>query len=344
MINNIKKEAINEVVSFYKKYLSAMQLIEPFRVSKGYHYGDGFTKERLINIAMDIGIKDGLLLRSMKDFFSFEQLIFLLAVSITGEDIDGIAYPELSIKDMQYCLDKNISVSGEGKREMVVSAGEDWMHIVQNEKGLYRISFYDDFFRFKDIIFTSSGKNFTKSMEEVAQIFNLSPDTDRYGYCNLDYFNRERQYSMGIITDFRDATRKKFKDIGGLGADEIERIVSDYISGFLKSYDIDAKIRFMPVIVGSRARGLEHEDSDIDVVFEYEGSVSEDGLFNILNDELMIAGKKVDINPIRADKSGPLHEYLQNCENYLKEKEKNNALNESIVQFSENKDSIAYKR
>lgn len=68
---------------------------------------------------------------------------------------------------------------------------------------------------------------------------------------------------------------------------------------------------------GSRLRGDAREDSDLDVVVEYEGDMSEDGLFNILNDEpMVIEGVRVDVNPITRGKSGTLDQYMARSRQY----------------------------
>lgn len=67
--------------------------------------------------------------------------------------------------------------------------------------------------------------------------------------------------------------------------------------------------------------GPEKIGSDLDVVVDYKGTIREDDFFNILHEErFAIAGIAVDINPITEDKSGPLAEYLESAEQYLKEK------------------------
>lgn len=64
-------------------------------------------------------------------------------------------------------------------------------------------------------------------------------------------------------------------------------------------------------IIGSRTRGTAKEDSDLDVLVEYEGSAPEDGVFNNLNENApVIEGIKVDINPIKPSDSGTIEEYL----------------------------------
>ena len=75
------------------------------------------------------------------------------------------------------------------------------------------------------------------------------------------------------------------------------------------------------ILSGSRCRGIEKIGSDLDVVVDYKGTIREDDFFNILHEEeFAIAGIAVDINPITEDKTGPLAEYLESAEQYLKEK------------------------
>ena len=53
------------------------------------------------------------------------------------------------------------------------------------------------------------------------------------------------------------------------------------------------------------------------MVVEYDGDISEDALFNIINEEpLTIDGIQVDINPITASKSGTLEQYIQRSQEY----------------------------
>lgn len=52
--------------------------------------------------------------------------------------------------------------------------------------------------------------------------------------------------------------------------------------------------------------------SDIDIVAEYQGTAREDDLFNLFHeDDFCIGGCKVDINPIKEEKSGSLTAFLQ---------------------------------
>ena len=78
-------------------------------------------------------------------------------------------------------------------------------------------------------------------------------------------------------------------------------------------------------VIGSRVWGDADENSDLDVLLEYRGDMSEDGLFNILNDEedrLTIEGIPVDINPITEGKSGTIAQFLERNKDYDKAKDK----------------------
>lgn len=71
---------------------------------------------------------------------------------------------------------------------------------------------------------------------------------------------------------------------------------------------------------GSRTNGRAHKDSDLDILLEYEGSAREDTVFNVLHESpIYIQGITVDINPIKAECSGTIDEYLKRCDDNWKE-------------------------
>ena len=72
-------------------------------------------------------------------------------------------------------------------------------------------------------------------------------------------------------------------------------------------------IQFGEVLLyGSRSRGTEKQTSDLDILVEYKGTSREDDLFNLFHeDDFCIGGCKVDINPIKEEKSGSLTAFLQ---------------------------------
>ena len=104
---------------------------------------------------------------------------------------------------------------------------------------------------------------------------------------------------------------------------ELTGIVGDYTEDKLAEQGIDAEILGVE-LHGSRNRGDARVGSDLDAVVEYRGDLSEDSMFNILNDEddsrLYIEGIPVDINPIREGESGTLDEYMQRSTKYDEEK------------------------
>lgn len=149
----------------------------------------------------------------------------------------------------------------------------------------------------------------------------------------VDLVEQAHMNNLHVVKDFKDKTGEMFNDIDGWDASDIEADVWNYVSSKIKECKMDAII-VDAVISGSRCRGLENESSDIDVVVEYIGDVREDDLFNILNDvenngHYEFCGVKVDINPITADQTGTLAEYLPQVEKYLNEKKADLSIGES---------------
>lgn len=133
--------------------------------------------------------------------------------------------------------------------------------------------------------------------------------------------NLKSSQNQVIINSFKNKTDVYFRQIGGLDAHDIEQLVYEYVEAVIVENDIDASINGIAV-TGSRSRGMEHSGSDIDVVIEYFGNVREDTLFNLLNSgNFNIEGIPVDINPVTADKTGTLEEYLLKAEAYMENKQ-----------------------
>lgn len=149
---------------------------------------------------------------------------------------------------------------------------------------------------------------------------------DSVGYKEIPEFFAERtidnkiQEQSDIIKDFRAKTDEMFHDINGYRPEDIENSVRDFISKTFENNNIEAEIGNV-ILSGSRSRGLENANSDIDIVAEIRSELKEDALFNILNEDKMeIDGITVDINPIRAEETGTLDNYLPEAEKYLSEK------------------------
>ena len=124
------------------------------------------------------------------------------------------------------------------------------------------------------------------------------------------------------VADFKDSTDELFNRIDDFSAREIEGFVKDHIETTFFEDNVEGKVIDL-AIYGSRSRGLENPASDLDVVVEIKSDLKEDALFNILHEtEFTVGEVTVDINPIRAEESGTLAEYLPRAEKYLAEKEK----------------------
>ena len=109
----------------------------------------------------------------------------------------------------------------------------------------------------------------------------------------------------------------------GYSVDDVVEIVKDHIERLMEYEGEDAKIITIRPY-GSRARGTAKNSSDLDVVVQYEGDIREDDMFSILNyedDKLFIDGIEVDINPIKADDTGTVEEYLDRVYSYDKYKD-----------------------
>lgn len=102
----------------------------------------------------------------------------------------------------------------------------------------------------------------------------------------------------------------------GYTTDEVLNLTKGHITDILGG---DISIVDMRVI-GSRSNGTNSENSDLDVLVEFDGDISEDAFFNAVNgeDALYIDGVRVDINPITKDKSGTIEQWMNRNAGYSK--------------------------
>ena len=128
---------------------------------------------------------------------------------------------------------------------------------------------------------------------------------------------RSQRKRVPVISDHRDSEA----GLNGMSRSEIEETVWAIAQAEIMENDLDARIQAVRVY-GSRTRdGLYNEESDVDVVIAYEGTVREDDLFSVLNEAGYKVGKmRVDMNPIRPDQTGTLEEFLEKSDRYLDEK------------------------
>ena len=128
----------------------------------------------------------------------------------------------------------------------------------------------------------------------------------------------EPQTQGNVVENFKAKTNELFHEISEMNPAEIEEAVKRHVQAKIDEYAIQAEIIDVAV-VGSRCRGLEREGSDLDVAVELSTNEREDDLFNAFNncDGIHIGGIKVDINPITAQRTGTLENYLPQVEDYL---------------------------
>ena len=140
-------------------------------------------------------------------------------------------------------------------------------------------------------------------------------------FLNVADLNLTDKPEQDVIAEFKAKTAEQFHAINGATASKIEEDMAAYAQSVFDENGIDAKVVDVAV-TGSRSRGLETEASDIDVVLEVQSDLKEDALFNILHEEPYdINGIPVDLNPIRAEETGTLANYLIESEIYLAEKQ-----------------------
>ncbi len=125
-----------------------------------------------------------------------------------------------------------------------------------------------------------------------------------------------------VVKDFKDRTDRFFYSAEGFSATTVENIVRDYVEDKIDEYGLDINVVDL-AIDGSRCRGLENNNSDLDIVVEFSGNEKEDYIFDLLHEDAPYFDNghvPVDINPINAEQSGTLAEYLSKAEVYLQDK------------------------
>ena len=180
------------------------------------------------------------------------------------------------------------------------------------------------------------GEVYAGSEAEIVDFVELSEKAEEVEQADLEAKQAEfRENNPDVVADFRAKTEELFHSLDGQSADDIEKTVYAYVQSQIDEYGLDAQIVDV-VVSGSRCRGIEQENSDLDVVVEYTGSTREDDLFNMLHeDSIYIAGIQVDINPITESRTGTLEIYLPEVETYLQEKAQQEQINTSACHAGE---------
>ena len=176
------------------------------------------------------------------------------------------------------------------------------------------------------------GEVYVGSEVEIVDYEELSEKAEEVEQADLEAKQAEfRENNPDVVADFRAKTEELFHSLDGQSTEDIEKTVYAYVQSQIDEYGLDAEIVDV-VVAGSRCRGIEKENSDLDVVVEYIGSTREDDLFNMLHeDSIYIAGIQVDINPITEGRTGTLETYLPEVETYLQEKAQQEQINNQLV-------------
>lgn len=176
------------------------------------------------------------------------------------------------------------------------------------------------------------GEVYAGSEAEIVDFEELSEKAEEVEQADLEAKQAEfSENNPDVVADFRARTEELFHSLDGQSAEDIEKTVYAYVRSQIDEYGLDAEIVDV-VVSGSRCRGIEKENSDLDVVVEYTGSTREDDLFNMLHeDSIYIAGIQVDINPITEGRTGTLETYLLEVETYLQEKAQQEQTNNQLV-------------
>ena len=116
---------------------------------------------------------------------------------------------------------------------------------------------------------------------------------------------------MDAVEIYKSEVEARFHPINGMDSNCVMMLAKDYLQEKITAYDLDAQI-VDAIIAGSRGRGEETAESDLDVVIEYQGRLREDFLFNVAHeDDFLIGNVLLDINPIKKEKSGTLKDYIE---------------------------------
>ncbi|MDE5828216.1 MAG: nucleotidyltransferase domain-containing protein, partial [Duncaniella sp.] len=140
---------------------------------------------------------------------------------------------------------------------------------------------------------------------------------------NSSMYSRGKDNALLPVKQGKGAESSEKKPIAGLEGythQEVKDIIRREVEQIFSDTDIDAEIVGME-IHGSRSRGDARPDSDLDIVLEYKGDMKEYAMFNAINDTpIEIEGIQVDVNPIRAEETGSLSDYMKKSRSYDEEK------------------------
>ena len=178
--------------------------------------------------------------------------------------------------------------------------------------------------------------------QDAVQIVALGTGEEQYENLITAVQKKESELAASKDISLISDMTKPEKSLGGRSRAEIEETVLCYAQAQIDEMGLTDEVKLLGArVYGSRTRaGLYHDNSDIDVVLSYTGNIHEDSFFNVLHEDGMkIAGLPLDINPISAEKTGTLEEFMENAGQYLDMKEIQHLTSDIVI--SGTKDSCS---
>lgn len=245
----------------------------------------------------------------------------------------------------QYRISRNENIACKNAIEAAIRDNFDGMHLqpdaaeeVLDGYGMERVVYVLS----SSIRLKEQDGRFSRENKEWAKTIPVAEDMDSWernrnidflvdshpavldGFVHLvrqEQAQREAKKEVLKVPPVSDKTEPE-KALNQMSRVDIEETVLAYAQSMVDDAGYDVKVTAARVY-GSRTADIQREDSDVDVVIEYQGEIREDVFFDMLHENgLSVGGMMVDINPITAEKSGSIEEYLARANQYLEEKVK----------------------
>ena len=207
-------------------------------------------------------------------------------------------------------------------------------------------------------VYTNDGSEFSiiskRKSDNTYMVHKYYPENETGGIHHGSYdITTEKEAEKAAISkligmDSNEAVIELNNFIAGTREEEFNLELKNeltYVFEYLNKYSLNEKDKIE--LIDVKAYQYEGPSGKLKVLVEYKGNCREDDLFNLLHDdeengqdrhEYEINGYKIDLNPIKAEKSGTISEYLAMLKN-IEEKwpEVNKLINEQ-------KENVMYKK
>lgn len=275
--------------------------------------------------------------------------------------VEGWDNPEI-----QQIVEKTEQMIGSHDAVIAYEVGDRYLHIQTTDEG-YDYTFYDK--QFAEIdggVYDDYSLTMGEALEALLADENLSAEQCQVIDCDKfleDVEAAELPQSKDKEIELHDGVAKskarldedripptsemgrREASLHGTSRAEIEETVLCYAQSIIDDMGLSDEVQLIGArVYGSRSReGLYKSDSDIDVVLSYTGNICEDAFFNALHEDGMeIAGMTLDVNPVSAERTATLGEYMKQAEAYLDEKQAN-MLAVDIDRFAYDLDTYGYR-